>query len=206
MKPKHLEARIKQALAIAECSSCPRRKFGALLLDPTANVVVSDGYNGPPRGGGTLCGDTLCERDGLRPEDIEVCGDEEDAYLKVKGKMVCLEDGRPLYWMEEAKAFQKRLLVKYPPVLSGTRMEVGCHHAEANVLCNAAATGRATAGTWLIVTGEPCRMCSRFIHHCGVTKVVVIKGGYSGENGIEYLKKHAVEIEYVDGPQDPRTV
>lgn len=205
MKPKHLEARIKQALAIAECSSCPRRKFGALLLDPVTNCVVSDGYNGPPRGSkGDLCGKDFCERDGLKPEDIEVCGDFEDAYLKVLGKRVCLEDGRPLYWMADATAYRDRLLAKYPPIPSGTRMEVGCHHSETNVLCNAAAMGRATAGTWLIVTGEPCRMCSRFIHHCGVTKVIVVKGGYVGENGVDYLKSHGVEVEYVDGPQDPR--
>ena len=45
-------------------------------------------------------------------------------------------------------------------VESGTRMEIGCHHAEMNVICNSAATGVKTQDAWLIVTGEPCMMCA----------------------------------------------
>jgi dCMP deaminase len=33
-----------------------RRKFGACCSTPTRNVVLMDGYNGGPRGGGELCG------------------------------------------------------------------------------------------------------------------------------------------------------
>ena len=33
-----------------KASNCPRRKFGALLVDPERNVVLMDGYNGGPRG------------------------------------------------------------------------------------------------------------------------------------------------------------
>ena len=38
-------------------------KFGALLVDPERNVILMDGYNGGPRGGGTLCGGDECLRD-----------------------------------------------------------------------------------------------------------------------------------------------
>lgn len=89
-------------------------------------------------------------------------------------------------------------------VKSGTRMEIGCHHAEMNVICNAAASGVATNNAWLIVTGEPCMMCAKMIHHAGIKRVVVVFGGYGGENGIAYLQKHGVEIQQVEGPQDPR--
>ena len=54
MKDKHLAIRIQQCLALAEASNCPRRTFGALLVDPERNVVLMDGYNGGPRGGGAL--------------------------------------------------------------------------------------------------------------------------------------------------------
>ena len=50
MKDKHLKIRIQQCLALAEASNCPRRTFGALLVDPQRNVVLMDGYNGGPRG------------------------------------------------------------------------------------------------------------------------------------------------------------
>lgn len=155
MKPKHLAIRIQQCLVLAEASNCPRRKFGALLLDPTRNVILMDGYNGGPRGGGCLCGGEVCLRDTMQVE-------------------------------------------------SGTRMEIGCHHAEMNVICNCAASGVKTAGAWLIVTGECCLMCAKLIHHAGITKVYIVDGGYAGVNGLGYLEEHGVEIERVTGPRDPR--
>lgn len=155
MKDKHIRIRIEQCLALAHASNCPRRRFGALLLDPNRNVILMDGYNGGPRGGGRLCGGEVCLRDHLE-------------------------------------------------VTSGTRMEIGCHHAEMNVICNAAASGVPTNGAWLIVTGEPCLMCAKLLHHAGITRVLVVEGGYMGANGVEYLKNHGVEVSSVEGPQDPR--
>ncbi|MDA1222880.1 MAG: deaminase, partial [Planctomycetota bacterium] len=131
MKDKHVAIRIEQCLALAKASNCPRRKFGALLVDPDRNVILMDGYNGGPRGGGRLCGGETCLRDDLG-------------------------------------------------VRSGERMEVGCHHAEMNVICNAAANGVPTRRAWLIVTGEPCAMCAKMIHHSGIARVLVVEGGYLG--------------------------
>jgi dCMP deaminase len=154
MKDKHIRIRIEQCLALSKSSSCVRRKFGALLLDPERNVVLADGYNGPPRGGPTLCGVDSCLR-----ANIE----------------------------------------------SGTQIQVGCHHAEMNVICNAAANGIPTKGSHLIVTGEPCLMCAKLIHHAGIVKVYVVEGGYlGGQDGVEYLINNKIEVELVDGPKDPR--
>jgi dCMP deaminase len=89
-------------------------------------------------------------------------------------------------------------------VQSGTRMEIGCHHAEMNVICNAAATGVACAGAWLIVTGEPCVLCAKLIHHAGIARVLIVEGGYAGENGVAYLEQHGVGVQRVVGPRDPR--
>ena len=155
MKDKHVRIRIEQCLALSKASNCPRRKFGALLLDPSRNVILMDGYNGGPRGGGKLCG-----------------GDE------------CLRDTQS--------------------VQSGTRMEIGCHHAEMNVICNAAAHGVPTRDAWLLVTGEPCMMCAKLIHHAGIVRVLVVSGGYMGANGCDYLENHGVEVHKLVGPQDPR--
>ncbi len=155
MKDKHIRIRVEQCLVLAGASNCSRRKFGALLLDPTRNVVLMDGYNGGPRGGGELCGGAVC----LRTE---------------------------------------------AGVESSTRMEIGCHHAEMNVVCNAAANGVSTRGAWLIVTGEPCLLCAKLIHHAAITRVMVVRGGYMGANGVDYLQSHGVEVVEVDGPPDPR--
>ncbi len=155
MKAKHIRIRVEQCLALANASNCPRRKFGALLLDPERNVILMDGYNGGPRGGGRLCGGEVCLRD------------------------------------EQS-------------VQSGTRIEIGCHHAEMNLVCNAAANGVPCRGAWLIVTGEPCTMCAKLIHHAGITRVLVVEGGYLGANGVTYLRDHGVEVMTVEGPPDPR--
>jgi len=157
MKDKHVRIRIEQCLALAKASNCPRRKFGALLLDPERNVVLMDGYNGGPRGGGPLCGGETCLRDDLG-------------------------------------------------IRSGTRVEIGCHHAEMNVVCNAAANGVACRGAWLIVNGEPCLMCAKLIHHAGIVRVLVVDGGYHGDNGVDYLRHNGVEVQFVDGPADPRSL
>lgn len=155
MKLKHIQIRIEQCLALAKASNCPRRKFGALLVDPSRNVLLMDGYNGGPRGGGELCGGDVCLRDASN-------------------------------------------------VTSGTRIEIGCHHAEMNVICNAAANGVSCRGAWLIITGEPCLMCAKLIHHAGIERVIVVDGGYAGCNGIEYLQRHAIGVSLVQGPCDPR--
>jgi dCMP deaminase len=156
MKDKHLRIRVAQCLLLSTASNCPRRKFGALLVDPHRNVVLMDGYNGGPRGGGELCGGHECLRDTQK-------------------------------------------------VPSGTHMEIGCHHAEMNVVCNAAAAGVATRGAWIIVTGEPCMMCAKMIHHAGIERVIVVDGGYGGANGCGYLEAHGVEIQRAEGPRDPRS-
>jgi len=157
MKQKHIRIRIEQCLILAQASNCPRRKFGALLLDPERNVILMDGYNGGPRGGGELCGGDVCLRDSME-------------------------------------------------IHSGTRMEIGCHHAEMNVICNSAASGVPTKGAWILVTGEPCVLCAKLIHHAGVSKVIVVGGGYAGENGVEYLTAHGIDVESVEGPQDERLI
>ena len=155
MKAKHLAIRIEQCLALSKASNCHRRKFGALLVDPVRNVVLMDGYNGGPRGGGELCGGDVCLRDTQQ-------------------------------------------------VFSGTRVEIGCHHAEMNLICNAAANGVSTNGAWLLVTGEPCMMCAKLIHHAGINRVIIVDGGFSGENGVSYLENHGVELQRTEGPKDPR--
>lgn len=145
MKPKHLAVRVAQCEALAKASNCPRRVVGALLLDPVRNVLLMDGYNGGPRGGGKLCGHGVCLRDTMRIE-------------------------------------------------SGTRLEIGCHHAEMNVICNAAAAGVSTNGAWLIVQCEPCLMCAKLIHHAGISKVIVTEQKYKGD-GMEYLSENKVQVE-----------
>lgn len=66
MKAKHLAVRVAQCDLIASNSPCPRRKVGALIVDPVSNSIVSEGYNGTPRGSRVnLCGGLTCKRSDL---------------------------------------------------------------------------------------------------------------------------------------------
>ena len=218
MTPKHHRARIDHCLRNADLSRCPRRKFGAMLLDPKTNSIVADGYNGPPRGEDGLCRGWFCERDGVDPTRLEITNQGEMLrYHDVNGGLVkhqSVEDPlgprfRPdtsdpsrftpevLTSKEALLAFREKLVQENPPVPSGTSLEKGCHHAESNCISNACRRGAATDGCWLIVSGSCCLMCAKLIHHAGVAKVVVIAGQYSTENGMEYLKQHGVSIKYV---------
>ena len=214
--------RVKQCLILAESSGCPRRKFGAMLIDPDRNVVLSDGYNGGPRGSteGSMCRGFWCEREGLSPEQVKVSSFTKREISFPRGPELEVE-----YWTltingtkvsevrkseegskDSIEELRDRALKDYPKIESGKQMEKGCHHAESNVICNAAANGVAARGAWLIVTGEPCLMCAKLIHHAGVERVICVENGYKGgKAGPEYLIRNGVSVCYTDGPKDPRS-
>lgn len=87
-------------------------------------------------------------------------------------------------------------------VESGTRLEVGCHHAEANCLMNALRTHADIRGSILIVSGEPCLMCAKLIHHSGIEKVFTIQGSYSAVDGVNYLRDNNIEVIKVNDQGD----
>ena len=204
MKDKHIQIRIKQCLELAEASNCPRRKFGALLLDPHRNVVLIDAYNGGPRGGGDLCNGIWCKRDGAPSTDWR-----DYTTVNVEGQIHITHQGRHLTTMPDNGSSEELIqdfIKMNPPIASGTQIEHGCHHAEMNIICNAAANGIRTSNSWLIVTGEPCIMCAKLIHHAGIEKVICVRGGYhGGDQGIQYLQSHSIQVDFVDGPKDPRS-
>lgn len=183
-----------------------------MIIDPNTASVVSDGYNGGPRGGTKLCGGYgHCKRDGVTEHDITYRTDYgnhgRDASLDfyVRG---CLTYGEDLGRTDEGTADIVRRVTKkllHPKIESGRELQVGCYHAEANAITNAAAMGAATAGKWIIVTGEPCLACAKLIHHAGIAQVICVRGGYKGAgDGIEHLNEVKIPVRFVDGPQDPR--
>ena len=82
---------------------------------------------------------------------------------------------------------------------SGQRNELGCHHAEANAICNAARLGVSLLNSALIVTGQPCLMCAKLIHHAGASVVYYKAKGYTTDIGVEYLKEHGIKtVSYTE--------
>lgn len=145
---KHIEFRLAQAEQIENLSPCTRGKVGAVIFNPESYTVVSDGYNGPPRKGGALCGGNECTRSNLKIE-------------------------------------------------SGTHCEIGCHHAEANAISNAARNGVRTLGMSIAITCEPCLMCAKLIHHAGID-TVYYRGNHYSTDGVAYLKRNDVTLHSID--------
>jgi dCMP deaminase len=81
---------------------------------------------------------------------------------------------------------------------SGTSIEIGCHHAEMNLICNVAASNASARDAWLFVNGEPCIMCAKLIAQAGIVKVITIRGGYTDNNGIHYLQQNNVDVMYIE--------
>ena len=137
-----------QVEVLAKLSRCCRRQFGAMIIDPKRLQVLTDGYNGPPRGSkGDLCGGATCDR-----------------------TTKCVE--------------------------SGTHPDIGCFHAEQNAILNAANRGTALADSWLFVQGEPCIGCARNIYHAGIAGVVIRGGGYTTDEGVNFLRENGVQVRY----------
>ena len=78
-------------------------------------------------------------------------------------------------------------------VKSGTEIQIGCHHAEMNALCNALRQGTKTLGMHMICTTAPCLMCAKLIHHAGITKFSY-SGTYSTLEGIQYLLSNEIPV------------
>jgi tRNA(Arg) A34 adenosine deaminase TadA len=50
-------------------------------------------------------------------------------------------------------------------------------------------------------------MCAKLIFHAGVTRVYCVRNGYAGGMaGPTFLTRNHVEVVFVDGPADPRSV
>ena len=76
---------------------------------------------------------------------------------------------------------------------SGTRTEIGCHHAEANAIANAARKGVGLEGTTMIISIPPCLACAKLIHHSGLKTVCFSDFGYSLQ-GMHYLIDNDIEV------------
>lgn len=98
---------------------------------------------------------------------------------------------------ERFRAIVKNHIIKNPPIETGTHYEIGCHHAEMNVITNAAARGVSCDGAWLILNQEPCILCAKLIHHAGIKKVICISGTFK-IGARDYLEKNGVEVQVIN--------
>jgi len=146
---------------IAKKSQCHSRKIGAILVKDKA--IVSQGYNGPPRGV------MPCDERWLHDHDMQkVAGFDKLPIAEFKNKYKHELEG---------------MCPRYVPEMgfkSGEGLEwCVAGHAERNALINAARNGIATNGLKMYMDcGIPCTPCLVEIINAGIEEIIVTKESY----------------------------
>ena len=161
---------------VAKKSQCLSRKIGAILVRDKA--VVSQGYNGPPRGVQT------CDKRWLNdPKLRKAAGfkQEDGEFLMMYGEK--LEGICPRYVPE--MGFK-----------SGEGLEwCVAGHAERNALINAARFGIATKGLKIYMDcGVPCTPCLVEIINAGIEEIIVTKMTFYDQSSEYLLKESGIPI------------
>jgi dCMP deaminase len=79
-------------------------------------------------------------------------------------------------------------------LVSGTQTQIGCIHAEQNLVVNAARTGNSLIDSIVFLSTYPCLMCAKILVQAGVSKVFVLKNSYPITDGIDFLRENAVLV------------
>ena len=160
---------------VAKKSQCHSRQIGAILVKDKA--VVSQGYNGPPRGV------KPCDERWLSdPKMRKVAGFEVDEYN--------FQEFMPKY-----KTDLEGICPRYVPEMgfkSGQGLEwCVAGHAERNALINAARAGIATKGLKMYMDcGMPCTPCMVEIINAGIEEIIVTKEEFYDQSS-EYVLKES---------------
>ncbi len=165
-------------IVVSQKSQCLSRKVGAILVRDKA--VVSQGYNGPPRGVRT------CDERWLVDADMrKKAGFETDFSKYINQTQI----------ERKYEADLKGICPRYVPEMgfkSGEGLEwCVAGHAERNAIINAARAGIATKGTIMYMDcGAPCTPCMVEIINAGVEEIVITKESYYDVSS-EYLLKES---------------
>lgn len=152
---------LKMAQDAGEMSKCPRRKFGALLVNKHGRLV-GFGYNGTVTEQPNLCGGDFCVRGGRECESCKNgdCNEQICTFLE--------------------------------PIKSGAQNDIGCIHAEVNLLLNSSLED--LRGGTVYIAGEPCLLCAKFLAQAQIARLVYLFGGYSTSEGLSLLSQCNVQV------------
>ena len=186
----------QNCMSVAKASQCLSRKIGAILVRD--NSIISQGYNGPPRGVRTCDERWLVVHDKMR----KVVTDKEDDL-----------DLNDSYRIEEFKDIDKNsdlyinhlegVCPRYVPEMgfkSGEGLEwCVAGHAERNALINAARFGIETKGCKLYMDcGIPCTPCLVEIINAGIEEIIVTKWVFYDQSSEYLLRESALKVRVYD--------
>lgn len=181
---------MRKAKAIAEnpdCHICPSRQLAAIIAntDPKYHCVLSEGYNGPPRGiphndsaewlktiWGRLTTAQLCSLVKALNIENEVYGNTTDKVKQMECILASTAKQKILDAYDGCGQCPRRIL----QIPSGQRLDLcSCAHAERNAIANAAMNGVSIRGaTMFCWCGTPCHECTTVILNSGISEVVCL--------------------------------
>jgi len=158
---------LRMATIWAGNSYAIRLNVGCLIVKDES--IISDGYNGTPRGFENVCEEYVgddSDRSKFIQQELEAINNDEEKrdYL------------RKLY-------INKHTLVSKPYVL----------HAEANAITKLARSTQSCDGATLYCTDMPCMECSKLIIQSGICRVVYERP-YRITDGVDLLKRAGIEV------------
>jgi dCMP deaminase len=71
-----------------------------------------------------------------------------------------------------------------------------CVHAEQNAICLCAKRGLAVKGGTIYVNADICVTCAKLIVTCEISRVVVRRDHKGTREGIDYLERYGVKVDY----------
>lgn len=86
---------------------------------------------------------------------------------------------------------------------SGSQTQIGCIHAEQNLIINAARTHTSLVGAIVFLSTYPCLMCAKMLAQSGIARVYVLKNSYPIVEGVDFLKENAVSVILTEVSNDP---
>ncbi len=160
-------------MIVAKKSQCLSRKIGAVLVRD--KTVVSQGYNGPPRG-------------------VPHCW--ERYYLDTNLHALLTKDGKT-----PSKEDINNVCPRY---IAGFKSGEGLDwcvagHGERNALINAARHGIKTKGAKLYMScGVPCTPCLVEIINAGVEEIIITKMEFYDQSAEYLLKNSSLQVRVYD--------
>ena len=152
---------------VAKKSQCLSRHIGAIMVRDKA--VISQGYNGPPRG-------------------VPHCGIRHQIDKDLMEEYKKIHDEEFIENIMEVTTCPRYIL----GYKSGEGLDLCvAGHAERNVLINAARFGIATKGAKLFMNcGIPCTPCLVEIINAGIEEIIITKETYY-DRSAEYVLKNS---------------
>lgn len=176
------QAYMRMAKCMGDLSYSYRSKVGCIIVSKDGQII-SQGFNGTPKGYDNCCEDPHCSCKYVRG-----CAVTEKPISEQMSVEFCSNVIKPLGHGDDPKGFPCQYLSLT------TKKEV--LHAESNAISKCAKWHSSTEGATLYVTLSPCFECSKLIIQAGITRVCYLEK-YRDTSGIDFLKNNGIVVEQI---------